>query len=155
MTTLTSIADFQQALDARGLVAALAFLNQRVPHRFTAVYQLSDQRLRRLGFIDKQGSSGEELADLPFKDSFCEISVREGGLVTTEASTDKRLDGNPYQAMVGSYVGLPLSAAPGELFGTFCHYDFCKQAIGNDEFLFLEQTSQRLARFCTQNGVSA
>jgi hypothetical protein len=94
-TTAASRVHFKQTLERHGLGAALLFLNQRVPHRFTATYRLGEQRLRRIGFVDKQGGAGQELADLPFKDSFCEISVREGHFVTTESASDERLNGNP------------------------------------------------------------
>jgi hypothetical protein len=152
-TNSTSLSTLQNVLDAQGLQAGLLFLNSRVPHRFTSVYQLRDQRLRRIGFVDKQGGDGMELADLPFKDSFCEISVREGRFATAEAGIDDRLDGNPYQALVGSYVGLPLAEAPGALFGTFCHYDLCGHPIDDGEMAFLEQASQMLTRFCLRPGM--
>jgi GAF domain-containing protein len=149
----TPLHTLQDLLDAHGLQAGLLFLNARVPHRFTAVYRLSDQRLRRMGFVDKQGSAGPDLADLPFKDSFCEITGREGRFVTTDSSIDDRLDGNPYQALVGSYVGLPLSDAPGALLGTFCHYDHCGHPIDNAELAFLEQASRLLTWFCLRPGM--
>jgi GAF domain-containing protein len=152
-TNSTSLSALQDVLDAHGLQAGLLLLNRRVPHRFTSVYRLSDQRLRRIGFVDKQGGEGPDLADLPFKDSFCEISVREGQFVTTEAGMDDRLDGNPYQALVGSYVGMPLAERPGALFGTFCHYDLCGHPIDEGELAFLEQASQLLTRFCLRPGM--
>jgi hypothetical protein len=153
MTVSASLSHLQHVLDTHGLEAGLMFLNGRVPHRFTAVYRLSDERLRRVGFVDKQGGQGSKLANLPFKDSFCEIAVREGRFVTTDAGADHRLDGNPYQAVVGCYVGLPLAEKPGSLFGTFCHYDTCSHPVSPEEFLFLEPATQLLARFCLQPGM--
>lgn len=144
------VSNLKALLDQHGLKAGLLFLNERVPHRYTAVYRLQQQHLHRVGFVDKLGGAGTELADVPFKDSFCEISVREGHFVTAEASTDRRLDGNPYQAMVGSYVGLPLARAPDGLFGTFCHYDTCGHPDNAAEFLFLQQATQVLAAFLRQ-----
>jgi hypothetical protein len=152
-TTSTSLTALQEVLDTHGLQAGLLFLNARVPHRFTSVYRLGDQRLRRMGYVDKQGGEDLDLADLPFKDSFCEITVREGRFVTTEAGTDERLGGNPYQALVGSYVGLPLAEGPGMLFGTFCHYDICGHLIDDTELAFLAQASQLLTRFCLRPGM--
>ncbi|HQS30308.1 GAF domain-containing protein [Polaromonas sp.] len=151
----SSLSNFQQVLHKHGLRAGLVFLNERVPHRYTSVYQLSQQRLRRLGFVDKLGGQGLELAELPFKDSFCEISVREGHFVTTEAINDDRLTGNPYQRMVGSYVGLPLVSASHGLFGTFCHYDERGHPVNDTEFVFLQQSVRILAVFVFSNRVAA
>jgi hypothetical protein len=153
MTTSNALSTLQNMLDTHGLQAGLLLLNGRVPHRFTSVYRLSEQRLRRMGFVDKQGGEGLDLADLPFRDSFCEISVREGHFVTAEAGTDQRLDGNPYQALVGSYVGLPLADGPGVLFGTFCHYDTCGHPIDEAELVFQAQASRLLTRFCLRPGM--
>ena len=42
-------------MDQDGLAAGLRFLNQRVPHRFTGVYQLRDATLHNVGLFDKLG----------------------------------------------------------------------------------------------------
>lgn len=153
MTNSTSLSSLQQALDAHGLQAGLLFLNSRVPHRFTAVYRLADDRLRRLGFVDKEGGLGLESAEVAFKDSFCEVAVREGHLVVTDLVSDGRLDEQPNPLMMGSYVGLPLSRGPGALYGTFCHYDTCGHPLDDAELLFLEQATQLLTRFCLRPGM--
>lgn len=151
----SSLSNFQQVLQKHGLRAGIVFLNERVPHRYTSVYRLSQQRLRRLGFVDKLGGQGAELAELPFKDSFCEITVREGHFATTESASDDRLAGNPYQSMVGSYVGLPLVSPSDGLFGTFCHYDECGHPVSDTEFVFLQQAVRFLAVFMVGTRVSA
>jgi GAF domain-containing protein len=147
-TNATLLSNLQDVLDARGLQAGLLFLNARVPHRCTAVYRLSGEHLRRMGFVDKEGGLSTETADVPFKDSFCEVAVREGHLVVSDVAADARLQDQPNPFMLGSYVGLPLSKGPGVLYGTFCHYDTCAHPIDNAELAFLEQASQLLTRFC-------
>lgn len=127
-----------------GLKAGLVFLNERVPRRYTSVYRLAHDRLRRLAFVDKWGGSGLALADVPFKDSFCEMAMEDGNLVVTDSATDARLQGHPNPAGLTSYVGLPLAAGPGELFGSFCHYDICSRPISDEEFVFLEQAAKLL-----------
>lgn len=149
------LANFEAILQKQGLKAGLRFLNERVPHRYTSVYRLSQQRLRRLGFVDKLGGHGAELAELPFKDSFCEITVREGHFATTESASDGRLAGNPYQSMVGSYVGLPLVSPSDGLFGTFCHYDERGHPVSDTEFVFLQQAVRFLAVFLVDSRISA
>lgn len=148
-TTSSPLADLKNTLDTQGLIAGLAFLNSRVPHRFTSVYRLSEQFLQRLGFVDKQGGAGAELATVPFKDSFCEMAVAEGHFVTFDSATDTRLNTKLNPALIGSYVGLPLSSGPGVLVGTFCHYDTCGRPLDETEFAFLNEASLLLGRFCS------
>lgn len=151
----SSLSNFQVVLQKHGLKAGLVFLNERVPHRYTSVYRLGHESLRRLAFVDKLGSSDLALAEVPFKDSFCEKAMQDGHLVVTDSATDERIQGYPNPAGLASYVGLPLAAAPGELFGTFCHYDFCSRLISEGEFLFLEQAAKVLHAYLRQTSNSA
>lgn len=153
MSISTSLSELQDVLNTHGLIAGLKFMNARVPHRFTAVYQLSDAYLRRLGYVDKEGGLGLDSAKVPFKDSFCELAVSQGLLLVTDSAADARLHQRPNPFMIGSYVGLPLSTEPGMLYGTFCHYDTCSQPLGDDELLFMQQASELLTRYCLQPGV--
>ena len=153
MTISKSLSDLQEVLEAQGLNAALRFLNQRVPHRFTAVYRLNEDYLRRLGYADKEGGLDLTSAVVPFKDSFCELAVKEGHLVVTDSPADARLLDRPNPFNVGSYIGFPLSEAPGALFGTFCHYDTCRRPVDDAELAFLEQASPLLARYCLRTGM--
>ncbi len=146
----SSLSNFQNVLQKHGLKEGLAFLNQRVPHRYTSVYQLDHEHLHRLAFVDKLGSLSLDLAEVPFKDSFCELAVQGGHLVVTESATDKRMEGRPNPAMIGSYVGLPLAAAPGHLFGTLCHYDSRGWPLSDEEFEFLEEATKVLQAYLAQ-----
>jgi GAF domain-containing protein len=143
----SSLSDFQAVLHKHGLKAGLMFLNERVPHRYTSVYRLEHDRLRRLAFVDKWGGSDRALADVPLRDSFCEVAIEDGNLVVTDAASDERLQGRPNPAGLASYVGLPLAAHPGELFGTFCHYDVCSRPVSDEEFGFLEQAAKALRAY--------
>lgn len=150
----TALSDLQDLLDAHGLHAGLLFLNARVPHRYTAVYRLSEEYLRRLDFVDKEGGLGEATATVPFTDSFCELAVRQGHLLVTDSSADARLRDQPNPFMMGSYVGLPLATTgSGALYGTLCHYDTCAHPLSDAELVFLQQASERLTRFCLRVGM--
>ena len=59
----------------------------------------------------------------------------------------------PNPGLLISYVGLPLSVAPGALCGTLCHYDTSAHPLGDAELLLLEQASELLAQFCLRTGV--
>ena len=152
-TISASLSSFQQVLDTHGLGAALLFLNRRVPHRFTAIYRLNGARLLRLGFVDKRGEACEETAEVPFENSFCALAVREGELLITDLSHDERLRDQPNPYGLGSYVGFPLASGPGQLHGTFCHYDTTSNPLSEEEFLFLERASAIIDRFCLQHGI--
>ncbi len=154
MTDSTALSELRDVLDIQGLDAALLFLNARVPHRYTAVYRLSEAYLRRLGFVDKEGGPGLGFAEVPFKDSFCELAVQAPPLLVTDVVTDPRLQGYPNPGLMMSYIGLPLSVGPGALYGTLCHYDTSPHPLSDAELAFLEQASDLLLRFCLRSNVS-
>ncbi|MFC6280691.1 MULTISPECIES: GAF domain-containing protein [Polaromonas] len=139
----------QDLLQKQGLKAGLAFLNDRVPHRFTAVYRLDDMMLRRVELVDKGGSPLEVngLEAVPLETSFCQFVLRDGQFVTSQSASDTRLDGHPYQGVVGSYIGLPLQGGGDKLFGTFCHFDFSEQPVNDEEFAFLQRVARLLPRY--------
>lgn len=141
------IQQLEEILTGKGLHSALAFLNQRVPHRFTSIYRLKQNNLELVELVDKlDDPSTAPLACVPFSNSFCEVAIRDGSLVTSNTTLDKKLDGRPYQGIINSYVGLPLMQPTGELFGTLCHYDYDTQLINDDEFAFLQEAAVLLPR---------
>ncbi len=143
-----ALATLQGILLSQGLSAGLQFLNDRVPHRFTGVYRVDGQVLHNIAVIDKQQSTDIGfLMQVPLGDSFCQFVLRDGKLVTTDSSQDERLSISPYKGVMGSYVGLPLAMVPGELFGTFCHFDFEPRPMDDDEFAFLTQAARVLPPF--------
>lgn len=148
-TTVTStLSEFENLLSTEGLQAGLKFLNGRVPHRFTAVYRLDALMLRVVGMVDKQGGlDGMALEAVPLGDSFCQFALRDGSFLTAASGDDQRLDGHPYQGVMESYIGLPLTRADGELFGTFCHFDPAGRPVNDDEYAFLTQVAAVLPRF--------
>ncbi|RZJ20498.1 MAG: GAF domain-containing protein [Haliea sp.] len=143
-----ALSDFEHLLRTGGLHAGLKFLNERVPHRFTAVYRLDQLMLHMVDMVDKEGGSGDmKLEAVPLGDSFCQFTLRDGRFLTASSAADQRLDGHPYQGVVESYVGLPLTRADGVLFGTFCHYDLASRPLHDDEYAFLTQVTGVLPRY--------
>lgn len=141
--------DLERVLATGGLRQGLSFLNQRVPHRFSAVYRLEGGMLRVVDMVDKEGGlEASALEAVPLGDSFCQFTMRDGFFVTPPASgEDERLKGHPYHGVVQSYVGLPLTRSPGDLFGTFCHYDFARHPADDGEYQFLTKVARLLPRF--------
>jgi GAF domain-containing protein len=143
----TNLSELENLLDTEGLHAGLKFLNGRVPHRFTAVYRLDELMLHVVDMVDKDGLDDMKLEAVPLGDSFCQFTLRDGSFLTASSGGDKRLDGHPYQGVVESYIGLPLTRADGELFGTFCHYDLAGRPVNEDEYAFLTQVAAVLPRY--------
>jgi GAF domain-containing protein len=141
--------ELENILKKDGLKAGLAWLNSRVPHRFTAVYRLDKLVLKSMEVFDKDGASATPpvLAEVPLETSFCQYVLRDGHFATAESATDKRLDGHPYQGVMGSYVGLPLQGSGDSLMGTFCHFDFENHELSDNEFAFLQRVARLLPRY--------
>jgi GAF domain-containing protein len=141
----TDLDDLQSALRHSGLNAALLLLNSRVPHRFTAVYKLDGDVMRNVAIVDKQNEVvPASFAEIPLTHSFCQFVLRDGVFITGDTSQDERLEGHAYKGILNSYVGLPLSKADGDLFGTFCHFDFPAQTVSDEEFDFLTRAVRAL-----------
>lgn len=128
--------------------AGLAFLNARVPHRYTAVYQLKNGLLRNLYLFDKLGQLiPADIVEVPLQDSFCQFVLREDGFSTSDTLCDRRLDGLRFQGALGSYHGLPIMDNFGDLFGTLCHFDAKCLSLEDAEFEFLRQAARLLPRY--------
>jgi hypothetical protein len=74
-------------LEADGLWAALRWLNDRVPYRFTAIFAFDGDMLRNICLIDKENQSTTKCSDQPITESYCltyvapaSVSVLEGSL---------------------------------------------------------------------------
>lgn len=149
-----SATDHRQLLDQYESIlrregpAGLAFLNARVPHRYTAVYRLSGGVLHNLHVFDKQGEVVPEFpAAVPLGDSFCQFVLRDGDFRTVDTAHDQRLDGHRYQGAIGSYHGLPLLDNSGDLSGTICHFDVEAHSMEDQEFAFFREAAKLLPRY--------
>ena len=146
------LVQFEHAIAAGGPRAGLLFLNRRVPHRCTAVYRVDGDNLQMVELIDKLANPATAvLPPLPLLQSFCQVAVNEGQLITSDSASERRLDNMPYQGVIKSYVGLPLSYSAGTLYGTLCHYDFGQQMINDAEFEFLQRAAVILAKALKNN----
>jgi GAF domain-containing protein len=146
-TVNSNLSQLENLLATEGLHAGLKFLNERVPHRFTAVYRLDELMLRMVDMVDKDGLNDMNLEAVPLGDSFCQFTLRDGSFITTRSADDQRLNGHPYQGVMESYIGLPLARADGELFGTFCHFDLAGRPVNDEEYAFLTQVAAVLPRY--------
>ena len=141
------IQKLEKILSDQGLHSALEFLNQQVSHRFTVIYRFDKDDVEIVDLIDKLNNAATSPSSrVPFLQSFCEVAIRDGGIITSNSALDKRFDARPYQGIITSYVGLPLMHSGGGLYGTLCHIDYDQQVISDDEFAFLQQAAQLMTR---------
>jgi hypothetical protein len=132
--------------------AGLAFLNARVPHRYSAIYKLSGGKLHNLYLHDKLGEvTPEFLQVVPFEDSFCQFVLRDGVFVTENSAADKRLDGHKYQGVMVTYHGVPLLDNRSDLFGTLCHFDVVGYGLPASELDFLQRVARELPAYLPAN----
>lgn len=149
------LATFSSVLGTRGPEAALAYLNEAVPHRYTAAYRVDGARLVNVFLHDKQGAMRPEfLAVVPFETSFCQFVLRDGLFRTDDSSADARLDGHPYQGVMVCYHGVPLIDAAGQLVGTLCHFDVSAHGLSDIEFELLQGAARVLASFLPKPAVA-
>ena len=138
---------YKQVLERQG-PAGLDFLNARVEHRFTGVYQLVDGVMRNVYLHDKQGEIIPEfLKAVPLADSFCQFVLRDGFFCTANSALDPRLQGHKYQGVLGAYYGVPLLDNAGNLFGTLCHFENPNHDLPDEEFAFLQKAARLLPQY--------
>jgi GAF domain-containing protein len=115
---------FRAAIQADGLWAAMRFLNDRVPYRFTAIFAFNGDMLRNICLVDKQNADVTHCPDQPIADSYCIYIHRSGERFTVEeAMLDTRVEGHPKRCSYQCYYGIPLLGSNGNLLGTVCHFD--------------------------------
>ncbi|RYF37929.1 MAG: guanylate cyclase [Cytophagaceae bacterium] len=138
---------FSVALSEEGLAGSIAVLNANVGHRYTAVYRLEKAVLYDHALFDKLGKvRPAHLASVPLGVSFCQFVFKDGSFDTSDSAKDSRLNGHPYQRVVVSYTGVPITEhfGKGEIIGSLCHLDLGKQHLASDEFDLLQQAARRI-----------
>jgi len=115
---------FKMALEADGLWAAMRWLNDRVPYRFTAIFAFDGDMLRNICLIDKQNQNITKCSDQPITESYCMYIHRSGERFSVaEASLDGRVALHPKRQSVQCYYGIPLFDSERKTLGTVCHFD--------------------------------
>lgn len=152
MSSTRNVSHFLSTLDAQGPSAALAYLNEGVPHRYSAIYRLSNGMFENVYLHDKRGEVIPAfLAAVPFTDSFCQFVRRDLPFSTADSATDPRLDGHRYQGVVMSYHGVPIVDEDGEILGTLCHFDIDAYDLSDPEFVLLQEAAGPLAPFVSRS----
>ena len=81
------------------------------------------------------------LLAVPLTSSFCQFVLRDGCMLIDHSGQDARLNGHPYQGILNSYIGLPLTHSGADLQGTLCHFDFEPIEVPQHEHEFLRKAA--------------
>ena len=115
---------FKTALEAGGLTAAMRWLNERVPYRYTAIFAFNGDMLRNVCLIDKENSNITNCSDQPITESYCMYIHRSREHFNVEQSLlDKRVEEHPKRRNVQCYYGIPLFGSERQMLGTMCRFD--------------------------------
>lgn len=131
------VATVRNLIASRGIVPALAMLNDRTPFRFTAIYKLNGDVMHATHAFDRDCEYRTWLKVVPLPKSFCRYAIEHGEFVTSHASRDRRLTNRPYAGMVESYYGRLLRRECGTPYGTFIHFDLEPRDMPSEEIRFL------------------
>lgn len=118
----------------------MAYLNEGVPHRFTAIYRFAGPLLHNVLLHDKAGRMRPDfLSVVPFTRSFCQFVVKGSAFRTDNSVADARLVGHALRGIVVSYHSVPvLDHISGELWGTLSHFDMRSLPLPDSEFELLQ-----------------
>jgi GAF domain-containing protein len=132
-------AKFEMTLKAEGLRAAMRWLNDRVPYRFTAIFAFEGDMLRNVCLIDKENQSINNCSDQPITASYCMYVHRSAErFCVEEASLDERVVDHPKRENIQCYYGIPLFDAKGKMLGTVCHFDSMPLRVTEEVALALD-----------------
>jgi hypothetical protein len=143
---------FRAILKSDGLRAAIRWLNQGVPYRFTAIFAFDGDMLRNLCLVDKEDELVTTCADLPITESYCiyvRSSMRPFGV--EESRKDKRVEGHPKRSSLQCYYGIPLFSREGDLLGTVCHFDIEPIRVTDDIAITLDDVAPLIASAAFRN----
>jgi hypothetical protein len=129
----------RSVLANRGIVPALALLNDRTDYRFTAIYKLDGEVMHAAHAFDRTSEYRTWLKVVPLGRSFCQYVMAHGEFVTGHASKDQRLTHRPYAGFVESYYGQLLTRDDGTPYGTFIHFDLEPCGILPSEIALLRE----------------
>lgn len=121
-STAPEIGQFRIAL-GDGVRAALRYLNNRTPHRFTGVYRYDGEMLRNMAFYDRFEPETQRGIDILMADAYCaNVGRNREPLEFADAKGDGRFPYLPGSPVV-CYSGVLISSPDGMPYGTLCHYD--------------------------------
>jgi hypothetical protein len=86
----TQKAVVRRTLATRGVLGALALLNDRTAYRYSGIYKLGENAMRAVHIFDRHAEYRAWPMVLPLSQSFCQHVMQQGETVISHASTDRR-----------------------------------------------------------------
>lgn len=141
-------------LQRSGVLAALAFLNERTRFRYTGVYHADPPVLRNVQLFDRENPrlnlSGEVVQ---LDETYCGMTRETNAPVTiADSLQDPRLRAHAARESVLSYGGVPIRLNNGRPWGTLCHFDVRPRLLSPAELHILEAAAPLFARWLTETG---
>ena len=137
-----------QILREQGLPGALAFLNDAVPLRYTAVHRYAGRLVKSVCFHDALGKRRPSfLSVLPLDRSLAQFVKPGSPFRTDDSSKDPRLLGHAYEHVIFSYHGTALVSPSGQPWGVLCHFDLQAGSVSDRAFEDLETVAPIVASF--------
>ncbi|RYZ06129.1 MAG: hybrid sensor histidine kinase/response regulator [Myxococcales bacterium] len=138
----------KRLLEAEGVHAALRFLNNRTPHRYTGIYHFDGDMLRSLYLFDAEAPELERGDDSPLQATFCSIvGQTERVFASADTRRDARLEKHAARDQVLSYCGVLVRDGGGEPFGTLCHFDVVACDVPTEEVPLMDAASRLLTEW--------
>ena len=148
-----ALVELKKILREEGVRPALVFLNHLTEHRFSALYQFEDERLRNLYFYDRETPELEWTDKIRVTASYCVFLRDQGRLFhTSDALRDERVRSHPQREKVQAYCGVPVLDAEGKLFGSICHFDYKPRVITDEDVDLMEAVALLL---CNERAIGA
>jgi hypothetical protein len=124
MSEEQAVREFASVLQRDGLHAALAFLNSRTPHRFTAVYSYDGHVMRNVMLFDRMDPQARRGIDVAVADAYCgQVAERRQAFEFRDTRLLAQGEHRPQNPVV-CYCGVVIADRSGGVWGTLCHYDF-------------------------------
>lgn len=154
--TQRTVDEFTELVERQGLHAALAYLNRRTRHRYTALYRFDPPMLRNVCLYDRENPALNIVGDSPILDTYCSIvEERVQTFLTSDSFEDERLELHPARAWIRAYCGAPVVDRNGACVGSLCHFDLRPRLVPDTEIPLLERIAGLLVEACCRNARGA
>lgn len=141
-----------EILDKEGVHAALRFLNDLTPHRFTGIYRYDGDILRNVYLYDQVDPSVIHGQDVAMIDAYCANVGRSGFGIEFSNINSNEMIGIKSGSPVISYCGVLVRDSSGKPYGTLCHYDL-KSCDATGDLTLLEKIAPLVYRSLVRQGL--
>src|SRR3954470_9222348 len=148
--------NFEQAMHADGLFAALTLLNGTSCRRFTGVYRFEGDWVKCVLLFDRTNPDLRVGENVRWRNSYCMLTAQAGDRCEIRNSlADARLESHSARLAVQSYCAVLLYTRAGTPLGTLCQFDMKPQATPELTFGYLNAARPAIERYLWTTAKSA